>query len=582
MIKAKINGIDVEVAENTTVLEAAKKIEIEIPTLCKHSDLSATSACGICVVKVKGKKNMVRACCTPLSPGMEITTHDPEIIRVRRTILELILSTHPNECLNCGRNGTCELQELTQQFGFRESHLPSLVPELPFDTSTKAVSIDPRKCIKCGRCIEVCQDYQNVWALSMLERGIDTRISPAGDISLAESPCIRCGQCSAHCPVGAIHEYDDTEKVWDALLDPDIHCIAQIAPAVRVSLGEAFGYPPGLNISGQIYDALRKMGFDTIFDTNFGADVTIMEEASEFAERFQHHPEKLPLITTCCPSWVDFMEKFHSDMISHFSSTKSPHAILGVLAKTYYAEKMNIDPEKIFMVSFMPCTSKKYEITRENSMWASGRQDVDISITTREFTRMIKQSGIMISNLNNLEQPDSPLGDYSGAGAIFGTTGGVMEAALRSARYFITGKDGDEIDIKESRGSEGIREFTVTIAGREVRVAIAHWLGNVEKVLEKVREAKAKGEETPYHFVEVMACPGGCIGGGGQSWNVTEEIRQARSAGLYKLDSLKDFRMSHRNPAIQTLYSEYLEKPLSEKARTLLHTQYKNRPTYQR
>jgi NADH-quinone oxidoreductase subunit G len=382
--------------------------------------------------------------------------------------------------------------------------------------------------------------------------------------------------------VGAIHEYDETSKVWDALRDPDTYCIVQIAPAVRVSVGEAFGYPPGTNISGQIYDALRKMGFNTVFDTPFGADVTVMEEASEFAHRLSEHPEKLPLITTCCPSWVDFMERFHSDVIEHFSSCKSPHAILGVLSKTYYAEVMGIEPKNIYMVSIMPCTSKKYEITRSDAMFASGYQDVDVSLTTREFIRMIQQSGIMISNLNNLEQPDSPLGDYSGAGAIFGATGGVMTAALRSAHYFLTGEDVKELDYEELRGLKGIKEMKVTIAGKEIRVAVAHWLGNVEKVINMVREARQNNEEPPYHFIEVMACPSGCVGGGGQAWNVDDEKREMRAQGLYRLDSLKDYRSSHRNPAIQKLYEEYLGEPLSEKSHSLLHTSYTARPTYSR
>jgi NADH-quinone oxidoreductase subunit G len=325
------------------------------------------------------------------------------------------------------------------------------------------------------------------------------------------------------------------------------------------------------------------MGFDAVFDTPFGADVTVMEEASEFAHRFKEEPERLPLITTCCPAWVDFMEKFHDDIIDHFSSAKSPQAMLGVLTKTYYAETMGIDPNNIFMVSIMPCTAKKYEITRENAMFASGQQDVDISLTTREFIRMIQQSGIILKDLNNLEQPDSPLGDYSGAGAIFGATGGVMEAALRSAHYFITGKDAEDIQFKEgTRGPDGIKEMKLEIEGKEIRIAVAHWLGNVEKVLDKVRKAKQEGAELPYHFIEVMACPSGCIGGGGQSWGTDSEIRELRARGLFKLDSLRDYRLSHRNPAIQKLYDDFLGEPLSEKAELLLHTRYTPRKLYRR
>lgn len=582
MIDLTVNGFEVQVSEGSTILEAALAAEIKIPTLCKHPDLPPTSACGLCVVKVEGYPNLVRACSTPAQAGMQVETHDPEIVRVRRTLLEMILSTHPNECLTCGRHGACELQELAKDFGIREENLPSVRRELPRDDSTGCITLDPRKCIKCGRCLEMCQQQQDVWALSFMERGLNTRIAPAGDITLAESPCVHCGQCSAHCPVGAILEYDQTEAVWEALRDPSRHCVAQIAPSVRVSLGEAFGYESGANLAGQLYHALRRMGFDTVFDTNFGADVTIMEEASELAERIKSASEKLPLITTCCPSWVDFMEKFHADMIEHFSTCKSPHAILGTLTKTYYAEKEGIDPESIFMVSIMPCTAKKYEITREKAMYASGEQDVDISLTTRELTRMIRQTGIALENLNCLELPDSPLGEYSGAGVIFGVSGGVMESALRSAHYFLTGEDPSELEFQSLRGLEGIKEMTVNLGGKDLRVAVAHGLGNVEEVLERVRTAKEKGEPMPYDFIEVMACPGGCIGGGGQSWNVSDTVRNQRAAGLLKEDRVQDVRTSYANPWIQKLYADFLEAPLSPKAKELLHTSYRSRPEYLR
>ena len=582
MIALSVNGFDVRVPEGSTILEAALAAEIKIPTLCKHPDLPPTAACGICVVKVAGYPNMVRACSTPVQPGMQVETHDPEIVSVRRTLLELILSAHPNECLTCGRHGACELQELAKDFGIRKEHFPSVRRELPRDDSTGCITLDPRKCIKCGRCLEMCQKQQDVWALSFMERGLNTRIAPAGDISLAESPCVHCGQCSAHCPVGAILEFDQTDEVWEALRDPTRHCVAQVAPSVRVSLGEAFGYESGANLAGQLYHALRRMGFDTVFDTNFGADVTIMEEASELVERIRSAPDRLPLITTCCPSWVDFMEKFHADMIEHFSTCKSPHAILGTLTKTYYAEKAGIDPESIFMVSIMPCTAKKYEITREKAMYASGGQDVDISLTTRELTRMIRQTGIALENLNCLELPDSPLGEYSGAGVIFGVSGGVMESALRSAHYFLTGDDPHELEFAPLRGLKGIKEMTVALGGKKLRVAVAHGLGNVEQVLERVREAKQTGAPMPYDFIEVMACPGGCIGGGGQSWNVSDTVRNGRAAGLLKEDRVQEIRTSYANPCIQQLYREYLGKPLSPKARELLHTSYHARPEYLR
>ena len=386
MITARINGFTVKVPEGTTILDAARKAQIKIPTLCQHPDLPSKSSCGICIVKAKGINKMLRACCTPIEKDMDIITHDEELTEIRRTVLELILSKHPNECLTCARNHFCELQQLTAEFGIREESFPKIEPYVPYDDSTKAITVDRRKCILCGRCVDVCQKTQSVWALSFLERGINARVAPAGDITLNESPCVRCGQCSAHCPTGAIVEHDDTAKVWKALQDPEIHCVIQIAPAVRVAVGDLLGYPPGTNLTHKLYAAFRRLGFDAVFDTNFGADVTIMEEGSEFVERFTKHPNQLPLLTSCCPAWVDFVEKYHHDMVQHLSSCKSPHQIVGALAKTYYAKKMRHAPEKIFVVSIMPCTAKKYEVKRtEISM--------DIAITTSELVLLLKESG---------------------------------------------------------------------------------------------------------------------------------------------------------------------------------------------
>jgi NADH-quinone oxidoreductase subunit G len=392
---------------------------------------------------------------------------------------------------------------------------------------------------------------------------------------------VRCGQCSAHCPTGAIVEYDESVNVWDKLQDPDAYCVAQIAPAVRVAIGEAFGFPIGANLTGKIYAALRRMGFKAVFDTNFGADLTIMEEATEFKARFIDGKGELPLITTCCPGWVSFMEKFHADMIPHFSSCKSPHAMVGALAKTYYAEKQGIDPAKIYMVSIMPCTAKKSEIIRSKEMHSSGYQDVDISLTTREFARMIKQSGIDFVTIPD-EQPDCLLGAYTGAGTIFGATGGVMEAALRSAVYFITGKDAPHVEFQQTRGLKGVKEAEIEVAGKTVRIAVAHGLANVEQVLDKIRAAKAAGEEPPYHFVEVMACTGGCVGGGGQPYGATNELRIKRAAGLYAEDQSGLWRCSHHNPYIKQLYSEFLGEPDGPKSQKLLHTSYQVLPEYRR
>ncbi|MGC9452357.1 MAG: NADH-dependent [FeFe] hydrogenase, group A6 [Oceanipulchritudo sp.] len=581
MVHAKINGMPVEVPEGASILEAAREAGIRIPSLCKHDDLLPSAACGLCIVKIAGESRMPRACATPLREGMEITTHDGELTEIRRTVLELILSNHPNSCLTCGRNGNCELQTLAGEFCVRQDRFAKHVPEIEPDRSNGSITIEFTKCIKCGRCVQVCQEVQNVWALSFLNRGIETRMAPAGDIALADSPCIKCGQCAAHCPTGAIIEHDETATVWEALRDPGKFCSVQIAPSVRVALGEEFGYPPGTNLNRRIYAALRRLGFKAVFDTNFSADLTIMEEASEFVERFAHKKGPLPLITSCCPAWTDYMEKYHHDFIANFSTAKSPQQMLGVMAKTYFSEKMGLDPAKHFQVSIMPCTAKKYELERTGEMFASGYQDVDVTLTTRELARLIKQSGLVFSEMPE-EDADSLLGEYTGAGTIFGTTGGVMEAALRTGYYLVTGENlsGDGIEILPVRGLEGVKEAEVDIKGTKVRVAVAHGMANVGKVLDKVRRARESGEETPYHFIEVMACPGGCIGGGGQPYGISDEVRRLRMEGLYQEDHGKEIRFSHENPEIQKIYRDFLGQPLGEKAEKLLHTRYKARRVY--
>jgi NADP-reducing hydrogenase subunit HndD len=581
MVKAKINNIEVNVENGTTILDAAKNVQVNIPTLCKHPDLLATAACGICIVKVKGTNKMLRSCCTPIEDGMDIITHDDELQDIRRNVIELILSNHPNDCLQCARNNNCELQRLASDFGIRDVSFPQFLRQTPNDDSTKTITLVPEKCILCGRCVQVCQKMQDVWALSFLERGHNTRISAAGDIELAESPCIRCGQCSAHCPTGAIAEYDQTSLAWKALYNKDRFCVAQIAPAVRVAIGEAFGYKEGTNLTGKLYAALRRLGFNAVFDTSFGADLTVMEEASEFINRFVHKKGPLPLITTCCPSWVDFMEKFYPDMIEHFSSAKSPHEMVGVLSKTYYADKNKIDSSKVFMVSIMPCTSKKYEIARSAEMFSSGQQDVDVSITTRELARMIKQAGIDFNNLPD-EEPDHMLGDYTGAGVIFGATGGVMEAAVRTAYFFATGENIKGVEFTPVRGLQGVKEAEIDVKGTKVRIAVAHGMGNVECVLDRVKDAITRGKESPYDFIEVMACAGGCVGGGGQPYGATDRLRAIRAQGLYSDDKSKELRFAHDNPYIKKLYDEFLERPLSEKSHKLLHTHYSPRPLYRK
>lgn len=581
MIQAKINGVQIEAPVGTSILDAARGAGIKIPSLCKHKDLLPTAACGLCIVKIAGRPKMQRACALALEEGMEITTHDGEMTEIRRTVLELILSNHPNACLTCGRNGNCELQTLAGEFCLRHDRFKRYVPEIAPDTSNGSISIDFTKCIKCGRCVQVCQDIQNVWALSFLDRGIRTRMAPAGDISLADSPCIKCGQCAAHCPTGAIVENDETAAVWAALRDPELFCSVQIAPSVRVALGEEFGFPPGTNLTRRIYATLRRLGFKAVFDTNFSADLTIMEEASEFVERLVHGKGELPLITSCCPAWTDYMEKYHHDFIGNFSTAKSPQQMLGVMAKTYFSKQAGIDPAKHFQVSIMPCTAKKYELERTDEMFASGYQDVDITLTTRELARFIKQAGVVFNEMPE-EDADSILGTYSGAGTIFGATGGVMEAALRTGYFMVTGQNlpANSLDIRPVRGLEGVKEAEVDIAGTIIRVAVAHGMANVGKVLDRVRAARQRGEETPYHFIEVMACPGGCIGGGGQPYGIDNDIRRKRIAGLYKDDSERTIRCSHDNPDIQRIYNDFLGDPLGEKAKALLHTHYNARKVY--
>jgi len=581
MINLKINGHSLEVEQGTTILEAARKVSVNIPTLCWHRDLEPWAACGICVVKIEGSPKMLRACAAMAEDGMSIITHDSEIVEVRKTVIELILSTHPNDCLTCPRNQDCELQRLAAEFGIREMTYPQRLEEIPQDTSTTSLVLNPEKCVLCGRCAKVCQGMQDVWALELLGRGEKTRIAPAADVLLNDSPCIKCGQCSAHCPVGAIYEKSEEHIVWNALRKPDVHTVVQIAPAVRVAIGEAFGLPSGSLQTGKLYAALRKLGFKAVFDTNFTADLTIMEEGSEFVERFTKPAKEapLPLITTCCPAWVDYLEKFYHEMIPYFSTAKSPQAMLGALSKTYYAKKIGVDPKNIFMVSIMPCTAKKFEISRSKEMESSGYRDIDVSLTTRELSRMIKSAGIDFNELPE-EGVDTILGEYTGAGTIFGTTGGVMEAALRSAYHLITKKELADINLTAIRGLDGVKEAKVDVDGTEVRVAVAHGMANISSVLDRVKKALAEGKETPYHFIEVMACRGGCVGGGGQPYGADDEIRQKRAEGLYKDDIGSAKRCSHQNPSITKIYEEFLEKPLSHKAHELLHTTYTPRPEY--
>ena len=586
MVKVKINNFEIEVPEGTSILEAARKAQISIPTLCKHPDVDPSAGCGMCIVKVGGR--ILRSCCTPVAEGMEIVTSDEELKEIRKTVLKLILSNHPNDCLNCSRSGQCELQDLASDMGIDQNEIIKMVSQEPKDDTSEAIVLDPAKCIVCGRCVNICQNVQNVWALSYLNRGFVTKITGANDTKLADSPCIRCGQCAAHCPTGAITDYDNTQKVFDLLNNKENVTVVQIAPAVRVALGEEFGYEFGANLTGKIYAALRRLGFSKIFDTNFGADLTIIEEASEFVRRFTEN-NHLPMFTSCCPAWVDYMEKYYPENLDHLSSCKSPHQMVGAIAKTYWAEKAGIDPAKIKVVSVMPCTAKKWEIQRDETMSSSGYKDVDEVITTRELAKMIKMEGINFKNLPE-EQADNPLGEYSGAATIFGVTGGVMTAALRTAYFYITGEELGELNFKGIEGLDAVKVAEVDVKGTKVRIAVVNGVGHVEPVMEAINKAKAEGSELPYHFVEVMACPGGCIAGGGQPrvmganfdkpWGINDEIRKLRSKGLNTEDLEAQNRLSHKNESIKKLYNEYLGKAGGEKSHHLLHTKYHKRNLY--
>ena len=581
MVKFKINGQAHEIEAGTTILKAAKSFQVNIPTLCHHPDIEPWAACGLCVVKVENSPKMVRSCATAVMEGQNYITHDPELMKVRKTVIELMQSNHPNECLTCARSGSCEFQDISADFCIREAPFTKQLKELPRDDSTPSIVLDPRKCINCGRCALVCQQLQDVWALEFISRGYNTVIQPAGGVLLNESPCIKCGQCSAHCPVGAIYEKDETDKFLSAVRDETKHVTVQVAPAIRVAIGEAFGLEPGTLISEKIYTALRMLGADAVFNTNFAADLTIMEEGSEFVNRLINKGDTLPQITSCCPAWTDYMEKYFDDMIPHFSTAKSPMMIQGAITKTYYAKKVDVAPKNIYSVAIMPCTAKKYEINRDDNMHASGYNDVDLVLTTRELARLIKRAGIDFLNLKD-GAVDSPIGGYSGAGTIFGVTGGVMEAALRTAHHLVTGKNLDNVNIQAVRGMEGIRVGEILLGDTKLKVAVAHGMSKVRQIMSEVRRARAEGRESPYHFIEVMACKGGCIGGGGQPYNTDEEVRQKRISGIYKDDEKSVVRCSYQNPDIIRIYKEFLGEPLSHKSHDLLHTRYHARPLYQK
>ncbi|MFZ5648705.1 MAG: NADH-dependent [FeFe] hydrogenase, group A6 [Bacillota bacterium] len=563
-----IDGIQIEVEKGSTVLEAAKLVGIKIPTLCYMKEINEIGACRICLVEVQGARTLQASCVTPVSEGMVVRTGTPAVLQARKLNLELILSNHPRECLTCPRSTNCELQQLALEMGITDLRFAGDLPPYERDDSSPSIFRDPRKCVLCRRCVAVCEKVQAVSAIAPQERGFDTVVAPAFLEPLGNVACINCGQCALVCPTAAICEKDDTGLVWAALADPRKHVVVQTAPATRVSIGEMFGMDPGSVVTGKMVTALRRLGFDKVFDTDFTADLTIMEEGSELLKRIQEGGT-LPLITSCCPGWIKFIEHFYPEMLPHLSTCKSPQQMFGALAKTYYARKAGIDPAEIFVVSVMPCTAKKFEAGR-GEMTGSGYRDIDVVLTTRELGKMFKVAGIDFSTLLE-EEYDDPFGISTGAGVIFGSTGGVMEAALRTAFELVTGQTLDSLDFHEVRGLTGVKEAAVNLNGTELKVAVAHGLSNAREIMERIKN----GEQ--YHFIEIMCCPGGCIGGGGQPMPTNREIREKRLGGIYTADRAMVLRKSHQNPAVAELYKQFLGEPLGHKSHELLHTAYKER-----
>ncbi len=577
-VTVKVNGIETKVPANATILEAAHIAGVRIPTLCYLKDINAIAACRICLVQATGVRGHAAACVQKVADGMEIQTNTPDLRQARKTTLELILSNHRMDCLSCDRSPDCELQALAHEYGvdqYKYMGNENLKPQ--YERSAPHLVRDNSKCILCRRCVAVCGHNQHVAVIGTNERGFDTHVGSAFDMPLNDTSCINCGQCISVCPTGALCERDDTHIVWDALADKTKHVIVAPAPSVRVQLGECFGMPIGSNVQGKLVSALRHLGFEKVFDVDFAADVTIMEEGTELLDRLQNGG-KLPLITSCSPGWIKFCEYYFPDMVENLSSCKSPQQMFGALVKTYYAEKMGIDPKDLFVVSIMPCTAKKFECTRDDQD-AAGVPDVDISLTTRELANMIKRAGIRFTDLPN-EEFDPMLGVASGAAHIFGATGGVMEAALRTVAEIVTGKPLDNLDFTDVRGVAGCKEAEYDLAGTKVRVAVTSGTENAFQLLEMVRKGEAD-----YHFIEVMACPGGCVNGGGQPHQPGEvrnfiDLRAERAKGLYGQDKEMKLRKSHENPFVKELYDTYLEKPGSHKAHHILHTTYVKRKVY--
>ncbi len=567
-MKVTINNKECWANPGETILTVAQREGIQIPTLCYLKGFTPTGSCRVCVVEVEGQRNLIPSCAYPVTEGMVVLTNSPRVRRSRKTIVELLIANHPQDCLTCVRNGNCELQDLAAQYGVRDVRYAGEIRGGKIDVASPSIERDPEKCILCGRCVRVCHEVQNVGAIDFVRRGFKTAVAPAMDGSLNAIACVFCGQCITVCPVGALREKSNEKIAWEAINNPKKHVVAQIAPAVRVALGEEFGMEPGSVVTGKIVAALRRLGVDRVFDTNFGADLTIIEEASELLHRVKGGG-KLPLLTSCSPGWVKYIEHFYPDLLGHVSSCKSPHEMEGALIKSYYAEKTGIPAKDIYVISIMPCIAKKFEAQRPELKEVFA--DVDAVLTTRELARMIKNAGIDFTKLND-EHFDDPMGESTGAAAIFGAAGGVMEAALRTAHFFLTGKEMDNVEFTPVRGLQGVKEGEVTIAGLTIKIAAVSGLKNISAILDKIRS----GENT-YQFIEVMACPNGCINGGGQPINSDPDRVRKRMEAIYAIDRTLPKRASHQNEAVMRLYKEYLGEPNGHKAHELLHTHYVER-----
>lgn len=578
IISATIDGIEVNVKNGTTILEAAKEVGIDIPTLCFLKDINEIGDCRICLVEVQGARGFVTACMQKVEQGMVIKTNTDQVNEARKNVLKLILSSHDKKCLSCIRHGNCELQKLALKFGITDIEFEGELPTRVFDEKSVAVVRDTSKCVLCRRCVSTCKNIQEIGAIDCVNRGYDSTISTFEHKSLDDVNCTFCGQCIQNCPTAGLHEKENIDEVYEKLKDENYFVVVQTAPAVRVALGEEFGMEIGTNVEGKMITALKRLGFDKVFDTNTGADFTIMEETTEFINRVKNGKD-LPIITSCCPAWVRFMEMEYPEMIKYLSTCKSPHEMFGAILKTYYANKIGINPEKIYVVSVMPCVAKKFERQRPE-MRNNDLYNVDAVITTRELAKMIRQANIDFKILKDTEF-DNPMGEASGAGAIFGTTGGVMEAALRTAQDLLTGKDLEEIEFEEVRGQKGIKKAIVSINDKDFKIAVANGLGNARKIIEEIKSGKAS-----YDFIEIMACPGGCIMGGGQPIKTSKirrevDVRKLRANAIYNIDEKKIMRKSHQNPIVKNIYNEYLKYPNSEISHELLHTKYSKREKYQ-